>query len=76
MAGARNSHVPAAPDGEDWLARLKVLVTGLSGVVGKAMRPALEERYEVSSMSRNGVNDIPDERNFKGNVADIDSLTE
>ena len=54
--------------------KLNVLVTGLSGVVGKAMRPALEARYEVSSMSRNGVDDMPDERNFKGNVADIDTL--
>ncbi len=52
----------------------KVLVTGLSGVVGKAMRPALEERYEISSLSRSGVDDLPPERNFIGNVADIDSL--
>ncbi len=52
----------------------KVLVTGLSGVVGRAMRPALEERYEISSLSRNGVDGLPDERNFKGNVADMDSL--
>ena len=54
--------------------KLKVLVTGLSGVVGRAMRPALEERYVVSSLSRNGVDDMPEERNFKGNVADMASL--
>lgn len=56
------------------MAKRKVLVTGLSGVVGKAMRPALEEHYEISSLSRNGVSDLPDDRNFIGNVADIDSL--
>jgi uronate dehydrogenase len=52
----------------------KVLVTGLSGVVGQAMRPALEEHYEISSLSRNGVDGLPDERNFIGNVADVESL--
>jgi len=56
------------------LAKRKVLVTGLSGVVGKAMRPALEEHYEISSLSRNGVEDLLPARNFIGNVADIDSL--
>ena len=54
--------------------KLKLLVTGLSGVVGRALRPALEERYELSALTRNGVNGLPEERNFKGNVADIDSL--
>ena len=54
--------------------KLKLLVTGLSGVVGRALRPALEERYELSALTRNGVDDLPEERNFKGNVADIDSL--
>ena len=54
--------------------RKKVLVTGLSGVVGKAMRPALEERYEISSMSRNGMDDIAEDRNFIGNVSDMESL--
>ena len=27
----------------------KILVTGLSGVVGSAIRPALEKRYQVAS---------------------------
>ena len=31
----------------------KVLVTGLSGLVGTALRSDFEERYELSSLSRN-----------------------
>lgn len=54
--------------------RKRVLVTGLSGVVGSAMREALEERYEVSSLSRYGLDDLPDARNFRGDVADLDAI--
>lgn len=54
--------------------KLKLLVTGLSGVVGRALRPALEERYEISALSRSGSGDLPPVRVFKANVADIDSL--
>jgi len=54
--------------------KLKVLVTGLNGVVGKALRPALEERYIVSALSRSGVDGLPADRVFKANIADIDSL--
>ena len=54
--------------------KLKLLVTGLNGVVGKALRPALEERYTLSALSRSGVDGLPDERVFKANVADIESL--
>ncbi|MDP6821793.1 MAG: NAD(P)-dependent oxidoreductase [Dehalococcoidia bacterium] len=52
----------------------KVLITGLSGIVGTVMRPALEERYEISSLSRRGVHGLPPERNFIGNVSDMESL--
>lgn len=54
--------------------KLKLLVTGLSGVVGRALRPALEERYELSALSRSGVAGLPSERVFKADIADIDSL--
>ncbi len=52
----------------------KLLVTGLNGVVGRALRPALEERYELSALSRSGVDGLPAERVFKADIQDIDSL--
>ncbi|MEX0763270.1 MAG: NAD(P)-dependent oxidoreductase [Dehalococcoidia bacterium] len=52
----------------------RVLVTGLSGVVGSAMRQQLEERYDLSSLSRYGAKGLPDDRNFKGNISDLDSI--
>lgn len=54
--------------------KLKLLVTGLNGVVGRALRPALEKRYTLSALSRSGVDSLPDERVFKANIADLDSL--
>jgi nucleoside-diphosphate-sugar epimerase len=54
--------------------KLKLLVTGLNGVVGQVLRPALEERYTISALSRSGVDGLPDERVFKANIADIESL--
>ncbi len=54
--------------------KLKLLVTGLNGVVGRALRPALEERYEISALSRSGVEGLPSERVFKADIAEVDSL--
>jgi nucleoside-diphosphate-sugar epimerase len=54
--------------------KLKLLVTGLNGVVGRALRPALEERYEISALSRSGVDWLPAERVFKADIADMQSL--
>lgn len=54
---------------------LKLLVTGLNGVVGKALRPALEERYEISALSRSGVDGLPLDRVFKADIADIKSIS-
>lgn len=54
--------------------KLKLLVTGLNGVVGRTLRPVLEERYEVSALSRSGVEGLPPERVFKADIGDIDSL--
>ena len=52
----------------------KVLVTGLSGVVGSAIRGEFEERYDLSGLSRYGTEDLAPERDFKGNISDLDSI--
>ncbi|MEE8046000.1 MAG: NAD-dependent epimerase/dehydratase family protein, partial [Dehalococcoidia bacterium] len=54
--------------------KLKLLVTGLNGVVGQALWPALKDRYVVSALSRSGVGGLPEGRVFKANIAEIDSL--
>ena len=54
--------------------KLNLLVTGLNGVVGRALRPALEDKYNISALSRSGVDGLPDERVFKADISDIDSL--
>ena len=52
----------------------KVLVTGLSGLVGTALRSEFEERYELSSLSRYGTDGMDDAHNFKGNIAELDTM--
>ncbi len=52
----------------------RILVTGLSGVVGSAARAELEDRYEVSSLSRHGVDGLPAERNFRADIGDLDAI--
>jgi len=52
----------------------RVLVTGLSGLVGTALRPEFEKRYELSSLSRYGTDGIDDAHNFKGNIAELDTM--
>ena len=52
----------------------RVLVTGLSGAVGSAMRAELEQRYEVSSLSRYGIEGLPAERDFRGDITDLDAI--
>lgn len=52
----------------------RVLVTGLSGLVGSAIRKDFEERYELSSLSRYGTDRMDDARNFKGNIAELDTI--
>ena len=56
------------------MAKTRVLVTGLSGVVGQAMQRQLAERYELSALSRYGTPGLDEEHDFRGNIADIDSL--
>lgn len=52
----------------------KVLVTGLSGLVGSALRSDFEDKYELSSLSRYGTEGLDDDHNFKGNIAEIDTM--
>ncbi len=52
----------------------RVLVTGLSGVVGSAVRPALETRHAVASLSRGGAEGLPAERNHRADIADLDAI--
>jgi hypothetical protein len=52
----------------------KVLVTGLSGLVGTALHSEFEERYELSSLSRYGTESLDDAHNFKGNIAKLDTM--
>jgi NAD+ dependent glucose-6-phosphate dehydrogenase len=54
------------------LAKKKVLVTGLSGTVGQAIRPEFEKRYVLSGLSRYGAKGLPDENNHRGNIAELD----
>ena len=54
--------------------KLRLLVTGLNGVVGRALRPALERRYELSALSRTGVDGLPAGRVFRADIAEMDSL--
>lgn len=56
------------------MSKRRILVTGLSGAVGGAIRPALDARYEVAALSRSGVEGLPDKLNFRGTVADLDSI--
>ena len=51
-----------------------VLVPGLSGLVGTALRSDFEDRYELSSLSRYGTDGMDDSHNFKGNIAELDTI--
>ena len=54
--------------------KLNVLVTGLNGVVGRALRGTLEKRYNVSALSRSGVSGLPIERNHRADIADFEAI--
>ncbi len=54
--------------------KLNVLVTGLNGVVGQALRGTLEKRYNLSALSRSGVSGLPIERNHRADIADFEKL--
>lgn len=52
----------------------RVLVTGLSGLVGSALRDDFEQRYDLSSLSRYGTDGMDFAHNFKGNIAELDTI--
>ncbi len=52
----------------------KILVTGLSGVVGSAIRPALEKGYHVSSLTRRGAPGLARERNFQADIGELEAI--
>ena len=52
----------------------RVLVTGLSGLVGSALRTEFDARYELSSLSRYGTEGMDSSHNFKGNIAELDTI--
>ena len=54
--------------------KLNVLVTGLNGVVGRALRCTLQKRYNLSALSRSGVNGLPKERVHRADIADFDAI--
>ena len=54
--------------------KLNVLVTGLNGVVGQALRGTLEKRYNLSALSRSGVSGLPIERNHRADIADFEKI--
>ncbi len=54
--------------------KTRLLVTGLNGVVGRALRPALEERYDLSALSRGGVDGLPADRVFRADIADMEAI--
>ncbi len=56
------------------MSKRRILVTGLGGAVGKAIRSALEGRYEVAALSRSGVEGLCDHLNFRGTVADLELI--
>ena len=38
------------------------------------MRKAFEQRYEISSLTRYGVDDLPSDRNFRDNIDNLDHI--
>ena len=56
------------------MSKRRILVTGLSGAVGQAIRPALEARYDVAALSRSGVSGLADDLNFRGSIADLELI--
>ena len=53
------------------MAKKKVLVTGLSGVIGTGLRPYLEEKYELSALNRRDVPGVPCHR---ADIADLEAI--
>jgi nucleoside-diphosphate-sugar epimerase len=56
------------------MSRKSVLVTGLSGVVGTAIRKELEAHFDLSALSRHGVLGLPPARVRCGDIADFETI--
>ena len=54
--------------------KLNVLVTGPNGIVGRALRCTLQKRYNLSALSRSGVNGLPKERIHRADIADFGAI--
>lgn len=52
---------------------LKILVTGLSGLIGTALRESLESDHELTAFNRTGVSGI---KSVQADLGDIDALKE
>jgi nucleoside-diphosphate-sugar epimerase len=53
------------------MARKKVLVTGMSGLIGSAVRSQLGEKYELSALNRREIPGVPCHR---ADVADLEAI--
>ena len=53
------------------MARKKVLVTGMSGLIGSAVRRHLDEKYELSALNRGPIAGVPCHR---ADIADLDAI--
>ena len=53
----------------------KILITGLSGAVGQAIKPSLEKKYNVHSLSRNGTKNLDSKKNHIGDIRYINSIS-
>lgn len=53
------------------MAREKILVTGMSGLIGSAVREMLGEKYDFSALNRSDVTGVPCHR---ADIADLDAI--
>jgi len=53
------------------MSRKKVLVTGLSGVIGTGIRPYLGKKYELSALNRRDVPGVPC---YRADIADLEAI--
>ncbi len=53
------------------MARRSVLVTGMSGLIGRALRSLLEGRYDLRALNRGAVEGVPCHR---ADIADLESI--
>jgi len=54
------------------MATSRVLVTGMSGLIGRALRKQIEGRFELRALNRSAVADVPCHR---ADIANLDAIT-